>query len=291
MTPTATAIATPSSRERPHAGADDVRPAADADAQRDREHLRRRDHERRGARPQAVLVVQEEHAEPDHRHLRVEVERRCRGTSRQSRAVAERRARRSPARPASASASLPAAEHEPRRQPHRPHRAPPGRGTPPRTRRPLRAAGSDERRDEAADRNRGLPDRRARGPAARAPNQCITARPLAEFTLAPGRAREREQDEQRGEARPRTPRPRGSSAQPPRPIASTARSPRRSAAIPHGSSVSERADPAGGEQQPDLAERERRTRPAAWARAPAGRCRAPSSSPAPQCPAARTAHR
>ena len=57
--------------QRPDARADEVRPAADPDAEHHREHLRRGDSQRGAARRETVLVVEEDDGEAEDRELRV----------------------------------------------------------------------------------------------------------------------------------------------------------------------------------------------------------------------------
>ena len=90
------------------------------------------------------------------------------------------------------------AQHEPADERADHARAPRGRGTRPRT---LRRGDrrQRERADEASDRDRGLPHAE-REPALLASNQCMTARPLDEFTLAPAAPASASRHEQRAEA-------------------------------------------------------------------------------------------
>ena len=149
-------------------------------------------------------------------------------------------------------------------------------------RRPRRSRPAAQRRQRAADRNRGLPHAE-REPSLPRRNQCMTARPLAELTLAPMPPGNGQQHDERQKSSPQ-PAAATSTPQSPSPLASTNRSPTRSASEPPGRAASGSARPrrststmptSVSDRSYSLAQRRREHR--------AGRSGPRRSSPAPPC--------
>ena len=114
-----------------------------------------------------------------------------------------------------------------------------------------------ERDGEAADRDRGLADAEREPALRRAGTSDITARPLADWTLAPAKPATRRAGEERPEAvRLRREQRAARAAARRRPTTSTTRSPNRSVASPHGTSVRTEPDERRRDEQAGLRERE-----------------------------------
>ena len=161
-------------------GPDDVGPATEADPRADRERLSATDHERRVPLGQPVLVVQEDDAESDHRDLRIHVDPAPEAEPPES-AVAQRardRGRLDPVLDLAASKhddTDDGAQSTQRREEQKGRGRPTGRAS---------RAGTD-RAATSPPRGTAVCRTPSASPRSSGPNQCMTARPLAELTLAP----------------------------------------------------------------------------------------------------------
>ena len=176
----------------------------------------------------------------------------------------------------------------PSRSTRPPTTAPARHATPDRRERPSRHRRHDRRQRRAPSRKplSGIAVWRIaeREPALLGGNQCITARPLADWTLAPVSPGEREQAGERPEAVHEAGARSARRRRAPRPVTSTSRSPTRSVARPHGSRLTTRPDERAREQRARSARATGGRGRAARAPSRRRRTRSPSTSSARTSP-------